>query len=330
MTGNRIDENMQLHHEESAAPDAETASGKMTEERNASMLSLFNNLPASAFAKCVETGRYLACNQAFAASVHKNSPAEVVGLTDDDLYDEKTADQMKADDRMVLSMDEPCVLYEDVLDASGAARRLRVTKQKFVDESGRSCLMGLSVDVTEIKGMRREAAQAQDETNTTDSWEKANKDALTGVKNKHSFDSYTEKFQRMIDQGELPEVAIGAFDCDNLGKINEQYGHEKGNQCLMASCRLICKVFKHSPVFRVGGDEFAVILQGEDYHNLDGLLQQFQEMQNEIDSSAKRPWEKVRVSFGIAVYCPRFDGSVKDLIHRADQLMRDNKPEKKA
>ena len=292
------------------------------------MLSLFNNLPVSAFAKCIETGRYLACNQAFAESVHKKSPAEVAGLTDDDLFDPKTADQMRADDRLIVSMDEPCVLYEDVLDAPGVSRRLRITKQKFIDESGRACLMGLSVDVTETKGMSRTAAQLQEE-NATDSWEKANKDALTGVKNKHSFDNYTDKFQKMIDQGELPEVAIGAFDCDNLGKINEQYGLEKGNLCLLASCRLICKVFKHSPVFRVGGDEFAVILQGEDYHNIDGLLQQFQEMQNEIVSSAKRPWEKVRVSFGIAVYCPRFDGSVKDLIRRADQLMKDNKPTKK-
>ena len=167
--------------------------------------------------------------------------------------------------------------------------------------------------------------EIQYESNQSAAWEKANKDALTGVKSKHSFDVYKEKLQQTIEQEEKPEVAIGVFDCDNLKKINDQYGHDKGNLYLMASCRLICKVFKHSPVFRLGGDEFAVILSSDDYYNIDELLQEFLVKQSKIVSSAKKPWEKVSVSFGIAVYCPQIDYSINDLIRRADQLMYDNK-----
>ena len=47
-----------------------------------------------------------------------------------------------------------------------------------------------------------------------------------------------------------------------LKLINDTYGHEKGDIYLKTACNAICDVFRHSPVFRMGGDEFAVLLQG--------------------------------------------------------------------
>lgn len=299
--------------EREAVSDAKLT--KEDEALKASIESLFNHLPAPAFSKSAETGRYLACNQAFAQYARKQCPADVVGLTDHEIFDKETADRFAADDRTALSMDKPHVIYEDLTDAAGVQRRYQTTRQRFTDESGRSCLLGMCVDVTGMTAMKQEASQT--------------KDALTGVRNKQSFDAYTEQLQSKIDQGTNPKVAIGVFDCDNLNKINEKCGHDRGNTYLVAACRLICKVFKHSPVFRIGGDEFAVIPQGEDYENIDSLLLQFQEKQQQIVSTAIRPWEKVSVSFGIAVYCPQIDHSVKDLIRRADQMMYDNKRAKK-
>ena len=51
-----------------------------------SVASLLTNMPAMSFSKDAETGRYLACNQAFAEYAHKPSPAEVVGLTDYEIF----------------------------------------------------------------------------------------------------------------------------------------------------------------------------------------------------------------------------------------------------
>ena len=150
-------------------------------------------------------------------------------------------------------------------------------------------------------------------------------DALTHVRNKGGFNNHIQELQDRIDQGETLKVAIGMFDCDELKKANDQYGHDKGNVYLQASSGLICRVFQHSPVFRVGGDEFAAVLMGEDYEKRDELLRRFEEEQRAIRASARNPWERISVASGLAVYDPQRDYSMKDLTRRADQLMYENK-----
>ena len=150
-------------------------------------------------------------------------------------------------------------------------------------------------------------------------------DALTHVRNQGAFENYIEKLQTRVEQDNISEVAIGIFDCDDLKKINDQYGHENGNIYLQGSSRLICSIFQHSPVFRIGGDEFSVVLRGKDFQNKDELMKQFWEEQKRINAEAQNGWEKVNISAGIAVYDPQTDYSVHDLIRRADQLMYENK-----
>ena len=151
-------------------------------------------------------------------------------------------------------------------------------------------------------------------------------DALTSVKNKGAFADALDELQAQIDGNETkPHYAIGVFDCDNLKHINDQYGHEKGDVYLKTACQLICRVFDHSPVFRIGGDEFAVILQGTDYENRDELVYQFDKSSDEICASALNPWEQVRVTNGIVVYDPQVDQFVIDTVRRADKTMYINK-----
>ena len=155
-------------------------------------------------------------------------------------------------------------------------------------------------------------------------------DALTHVRNRGGYDAYIQKLQSRLDQGEALEMAIGVFDCDNLKRINDLYGHDRGNLYLRASSDLICRIFLHSPVFRIGGDEFVVVLQGEDYENRDALLRQFEAQQAAIVASAENEWEKVSVSFGFAVFDPLLDLSPSDLARRADRAMYENKHTRKA
>ena len=161
-------------------------------------------------------------------------------------------------------------------------------------------------------------------------------DALTHVRNKGAFDLYVRELQGMVDDPEqTPEFAIAVLDCDELKQINDKYGHEKGDVYLKNSSHLICRVFQNSPVFRIGGDEFAVVLQGDDYRNRDELVKYFIEKSAEITSFAKNPWEEIRVAVGVAEYDKRFDPVVADIVKRADNLMYENKrfrksqPEKK-
>ena len=154
-------------------------------------------------------------------------------------------------------------------------------------------------------------------------------DPLTSVRNKGAFSDYLETLQERVDQDEKFDFAIGVFDCNDLKHINDHHGHDKGDEYLKAASRLICKVFQHSPVFRIGGDEFAVVLENDDFQNRDNLNHEFEEKQREICAAAKSEWEEVRVAVGIAVYDPDHDGSVNDTARRADKLMYANKDERK-
>ena len=157
-------------------------------------------------------------------------------------------------------------------------------------------------------------------------------DALTSVRNKGAYTSYIEEMGARLsdDGGQETSFAIGVFDCDNLKQINDRYGHEKGDIYLKTASRLICRVFQHSPVFRIGGDEFSVILRNDDYQNREALVQRFNEGMAEISASAKHEWEQVHVAMGIAVYDPQKDRSINDVIRRADEIMYENKRGRKA
>ena len=156
-------------------------------------------------------------------------------------------------------------------------------------------------------------------------------DALTSVRNKGAFDVFVRQLQSDIKK-KKPDLhfAIAIFDCDNLKTINDTHGHQRGNQYLKTAVSLICEVFHHSPVFRIGGDEFAAILMNDDYNNRADLACIFEKKSAEIRDVVDEDWEQVNVSFGMSEYEPGKDKLVADVIKRADELMYINKRNRKA
>ncbi len=569
-------------------------------ELKQSISSLLDNMPALSFSKDAETGIYLACNQAFAEYAHKNDPEGVVGLTDAEIFDSETASHFVEDDRMAKSMDEPYIFFEDVPDAAGNQRQFQTTKLKFIDASGRLCILGMCQDVTDMVRIQRENAttkeayenarnagiiythiaqalakgyedlyyvntesgeyieyhtdeetgmlsesrrgdhffeSARNEIETevfqedrdtlvgaldhdrlvemldrnktfittyrllvngqptyvtmkisrmedderfiiigvTDvdeemkqqkiaerireehiaysrlnalagdflsvyivdpetgryrlfsssegfksfdvpkagddffsatrelcyrivfpedlirvlcmftkeamlstieksgiysltfrmmiedepryvqlkgaivdeetgrhliigindidasmkqeedyarqlakAQKEASIDALTGVKNRHSYLDEEEKLDRQIIEISDLKFAIVIMDVNNLKKVNDTEGHQAGDQYIRGACKIICDIFKKSPVFRIGGDEFAVIVQGEDYNSIEELMGKVNDHNSEALSSG-----------GIVIACgmSRFEGdeSVAPVFERADQNMYENK-----
>ena len=154
-------------------------------------------------------------------------------------------------------------------------------------------------------------------------------DALTSVQNKGGFDEYIRNLQVQIENGESLAFAVVIFDCDDLKKINDLYGHDKGDVYIKTASHLICNVFKHSPVFRIGGDEFAVVLQNEDYQRRSELTELFEKTADEICTTAENKWEQASVTLGMAKYDPKSDTSVDDVIRNADKAMYEKKRERK-
>lgn len=161
---------------------------------------------------------------------------------------------------------------------------------------------------------------------------KAHQDALTAVGNKGAYDAYIREIQEKLhDPDNRPEFAIAIFDCDDLKLINDRYGHDKGDLYLKNTSEIICQVFKQSQVFRVGGDEFAVVMQDEDYRNREELAKLFwKKCDDTCIDGLNDWWNQIRVSMGIAAYDPKEDAYADDTARRADKLMYENKHERKA
>ncbi|MBR2523203.1 MAG: EAL domain-containing protein [Clostridiales bacterium] len=148
----------------------------------------------------------------------------------------------------------------------------------------------------------------------------ANKDALTGVKNKHAYVSMEAQLDsQMADEEEL-EFAIAVCDINGLKQVNDEQGHSAGDKFIKDACSIICKAFAHSPVFRIGGDEFVAVMRGSDYENRFEIVKKFAEIQN----TNKREG-LVTIAYGISEYDPDRDNTVQDVFERADNLMYENK-----
>ena len=145
-------------------------------------------------------------------------------------------------------------------------------------------------------------------------------DPLTGVKSRNAFLENMSRLSARQEAGELDRLAIVVCDINNLKVINDTYGHEAGDRYIFRTSRLICTVFKHSPVYRTGGDEFAVILGEEDYLRRYEIMQ---EMNEEAENEAGMYGNAI--SAGLAEYTPGMDRSVQDVFNRADALMYERK-----
>ena len=150
-------------------------------------------------------------------------------------------------------------------------------------------------------------------------------DALTGVKSKQAYVEAENELNDRIQSGMKKEFGICIFDVNELKHINDTYGHDMGDLYIKNACRLICRYFQHSPVFRIGGDEFAVLLEGEDYRNRDRIFTAFEHC---IDENTKKGM--VKVASGIAVYNPRTDKSCHMVFARADRNMYERKKRMKS
>ncbi len=185
------------------------------------------------------------------------------------------------------------------------------------EEEGRRLVIGTnSIDdqVRQEEAYRFNLAEAR---------EKANRDGLTGVKNKMAFNEALEALDARIQAGEKPVFALVVCDVNNLKLTNDTMGHLAGDSLLKDAAHLICDFFHHSPVFRVGGDEFAVIAENRDYRDLPAILDRM-----EKENEARLITGGAVVAAGAAKYSG--EKTALELFDKADKMMYDNKTRLKA
>lgn len=214
----------------------------------------------------------------------------------------------------------------DIMDAQKTHETFQklsvTTHDEFYDlaESMKKMESDVHEKIQALVHMNQELANSQQETRKMA--ELASKDGLTGVRNKVAFDTEASQINEAILEGDLIQFGIAMIDLNDLKVINDRYGHGNGDVALIKLSDIICTTFMHSPVFRVGGDEFVVILRGADFRNAAKLINEFNQ---EIEAIAKDdellPAEKTSAAIGFASFDPAVDHSVEDVLKRADELM---------
>jgi diguanylate cyclase (GGDEF)-like protein len=144
----------------------------------------------------------------------------------------------------------------------------------------------------------------------------AYQDGLTGVKSLHAYLAMEKELEEQLAAGTLTEFAIVVCDVNGLKKVNDTLGHKAGDELIRKACRMVCEIFDHSPVYRVGGDEFTVFLTGRDYEYRRWLMEELHDRSFEHIST-----KDVIVSGGMAEFIPGKDTQIGDVFKRADEAM---------
>ncbi len=156
----------------------------------------------------------------------------------------------------------------------------------------------------------------------------AYRDSLTGIKNSTAYTEAIAAINKEINC-DNPHFGVLVADINNLKETNDKYGHDVGNELIIHTSKILTDIFKESSVFRIGGDEFAVILKNNDYKYYRNLLVKFDKACSEDFITVYENTIPVSIARGVASYNPDVDRIYEDVFTNADHAMYLNKEESK-
>ena len=151
----------------------------------------------------------------------------------------------------------------------------------------------------------------------------AHRDGLTGVGNKSAFMDKEIEINNEIISGNA-NFSVAAFDVNKLKVTNDIFGHMAGDRLLSTVSAHLSASFGEADVFRIGGDEFVVILKNEDSTNCDALVTRCIEGMKNL-SLEGYPECRVSCAYGASKFDSKIDHQLSDVLHRADKEMYKNK-----
>ena len=218
-------------------------------------------------------------------------------------------------DHLITGLEDSRQLIEDyrmVVDG-GEPQFTRMTVRWSADKSHLIiCIENRNADVKKENEQLRALSMAN---------ETARRDNLTGIRNKTAFTELVSEIQSEIENGGVAPFAVAVCDLNDLKLINDTQGHKAGDEYIKESCRLICRIFAHCPVFRIGGDEFAVILRDQGYVERASLIAVFKQQVEEN----LRAGSGAVVALGMSEFVAGKDDGFDAVFTRADEIMYEDK-----
>lgn len=148
----------------------------------------------------------------------------------------------------------------------------------------------------------------------------SNTDFLTGVQNRNAF----ELFLNNLDTAtEKRHIALLSADMDRLKYINDTYGHAAGDEYIRLGARVIeMSISEDSILYRIGGDEFAVLMRNAGEAEAKALVDKIMEnLMAENKKNTEKTFVETSMSIGYAIFDPKQDTSLYDTLKRADKMM---------
>lgn len=152
-------------------------------------------------------------------------------------------------------------------------------------------------------------------------------DTLTGLSNfRYLMQALEQEMERTRRTGHATGLIM--MDLDHFKKVNDQWGHDVGNQALILAARLIrAAVRKMDAPCRYGGEEFAIILPATDHHQTIQVAERIREMIEDTPLVFDQQELSLTASFGVDIYNAKVGGGVEEMIKRADSFLYQAKQE---
>lgn len=155
--------------------------------------------------------------------------------------------------------------------------------------------------------------------------QKAYTDSLTKLNNRLSYFERVKAINSRIKERTEEDLIVLIYDMNGLKDINDTYGHEFGDLALVYSANLVKEVYGEENVYRIGGDEYVIILENIKQSELalkdaefDKKLKEFNKTKTELKSA-------ISLSRGSASYNKLADKEFIDVFRKADRTMYRNK-----
>ncbi|MGQ9779947.1 MAG: GGDEF domain-containing protein [Bacillota bacterium] len=154
----------------------------------------------------------------------------------------------------------------------------------------------------------------------------ATHDALTGLANRHFFQEKLK--EEMTTADESRPLAAVIMDLDHFKRINDEYGHEAGDEVLRFAARLLAEeIGEGATVARYGGEEFVFLLPGRASAEAVAIAETVRQRLKETPCRWEGQEIRITASFGVAVY-PEQAHDRRSLLRLADRALYEAKRER--
>ncbi|MBR3056625.1 MAG: GGDEF domain-containing protein [Clostridiales bacterium] len=275
--------------------------------------------------------RFIWNNRAHAAQFGVDDPNEMYGKTDFDYFPKEFATRARKEELEIMETKIPLISNIERLEKpDGAVIWFSASKYPLMDSKGKVIgTWGISRNITAIKAFEEELSRTNEKLKRL-----SQVDDLTGLFNRRYFYEMTEKtyyqYNRRAKTGDENDpkntFSLISLDIDFFKRINDEFGHNKGDDVLRIVAGILTSQCRKSDmVFRIGGDEFMMLLPDTP---LKGAKVQAERIRSAMASSPimldeNKDAVRLTVSMGISCYSDCED--VAELIHMADERLYTSK-----